>query len=150
MESALAVNVRKDMDWLQSELEASTGYFLVGNDVTAADIMMHFSVQFTLARELGTKGGSWPKIDAWIKRCEESAAFKKAVSHSDCDLPDRVRPADVLFRLRKRAIPCIPRPLRSTEPKPGRFLELLCPFPRVLRKRFRSHLPFSTAHFELG
>lgn len=81
-EEKMSVNVHKDMDWLEGELAKSTGNFLVGDSLTAADIMVLFSVQFILARELGTKGKSWSKIDAWVKRCESTESYKRAVQKS--------------------------------------------------------------------
>lgn len=82
MEEALSVNVQKDLDWIERELGASTGQFLVGNDVTAADIMMQFSCSFIFARELGTQGKEWPKIKEWMQRCENTEAYKRAVEKS--------------------------------------------------------------------
>ncbi|KAI9723553.1 MAG: hypothetical protein M1828_004149 [Chrysothrix sp. TS-e1954] len=83
IEKGLSVNVQKDLDWLELELSRSTGSFLAGNTVTAADCMMLFSVQFIFARELGTKnGGPWPKIDEWIKRCEGCTTYKEAIKKS--------------------------------------------------------------------
>lgn len=78
-EAGLAGNVQKDMDYLDTELGKSSGKFLVGDSVTAADIMMAFSAQFILARQLGTKGKSWSNIEKWLKACEEAGAYKKAV-----------------------------------------------------------------------
>jgi glutathione S-transferase len=49
-------NVCKDPDWLDSELAKSTSGWLVGDLLTAADIMVHFRVQFIFGRELGFKG----------------------------------------------------------------------------------------------
>lgn len=82
LEAGLSVSVQKDLDWLEAELEKSTGNFLVGNDVTAADVMMHFSVQFALARQLGTKSGKWEKLQAWLDRCEGLETYKTAVRKS--------------------------------------------------------------------
>jgi len=48
LEEGLSVNVQKDLDWLEAELN-KTGGFLVGHSVTAADIMVHFSIQFIFA-----------------------------------------------------------------------------------------------------
>jgi len=50
--------------------------------LTAADMMMLFSVQFILARELGTKGKSWKKVNEWVERCEATESYKKAVEKS--------------------------------------------------------------------
>lgn len=82
MESGIAVNVQKDLDWLEKELGASTGMFLVGNQVTAADVMMLFSVQFILERKLGTEGKSWKKVDEWRERCEGTETYKRAIEKS--------------------------------------------------------------------
>lgn len=82
MIAAISVNVQKDFDWLETALGQSTGRFLVGDKVTAADIMMLFSVQFILARDLGTKGKSWAKVNEWVERCEATESYKKAVEKS--------------------------------------------------------------------
>lgn len=82
MVEKLSANVQKNLDWVERTLDASTGGFLVGNSVTAADIMVKFSIDFILARELGTQGKKWPKIEAWIKRCEALESYKKAVEKS--------------------------------------------------------------------
>ena len=54
-EGKMSVNVQDDLVWLEKELASSTGSFLVSNNVTAADIMMHLSGEFTVERELGIK-----------------------------------------------------------------------------------------------
>jgi glutathione S-transferase len=54
LEKGLAKNVQGDLDWLESELTEGDGdpkEFLVGDELTVADIMMHFSVQFILCAE---------------------------------------------------------------------------------------------------
>lgn len=81
-EAKLSVNVQKDMDWLEGALASSGGPFLVGKEVTAADVMMAFSAQFTIARGLGTQGRKWPGVDAWLERCEGLEAYKRAVARS--------------------------------------------------------------------
>ena len=78
----LSKNVIKDMDYLESELGNSKGKFLFGDQVTAADIMMQFSAAFILARELGTKGKEWPKINQWLKDCEATQTYQQAVKHT--------------------------------------------------------------------
>jgi len=86
IEEGMSKNVQKDMDLLEQELGKSSGKFLLGDHVTVADIMMHFSVSFILARGLGTSGKSWPKVEQWIKDCESTPAYKKAVDHTGYDL----------------------------------------------------------------
>ena len=79
IEQGMSVNVIKDLDWLETDLQKSKGKFLVGDHVTAADCMMVITVQFILVRRLGTQGKRWPKIEEWIKTCEETESWKKAV-----------------------------------------------------------------------
>jgi len=59
LEKGLAINVGKDLDWLDSELEGKR--FIAGDGVSAADTMCLFSVQFIFARDLcaGRKVGEW-------------------------------------------------------------------------------------------
>lgn len=47
--------------------------------VTAADIMMQFSADFILARELGTKGKEYPAIRKWLEACKGTEGYQKAV-----------------------------------------------------------------------
>lgn len=78
-EAGMAKNVSRDLDYLESTLKQSGGKFLFGDKVTAADIMMHFSAVFILARELGTKGQKWPGVEKWIGDCEGTEAYGAAV-----------------------------------------------------------------------
>lgn len=79
MEKGLSVNVQKDLDWLENELKAGNGEFLVGDELTVADIMVHFSVQFIFARKLGTVGKSWPGVERWSEGLEGLEGYQKAV-----------------------------------------------------------------------
>lgn len=80
-EKGIAVNVVKDMDWLEGELRKDKGRFLVGDEVTAADTMVLFSVQFIFARDLigGRKVGEWKRVQRWIEDCENTESWKRAV-----------------------------------------------------------------------
>jgi glutathione S-transferase len=79
IEKAMSTNVIKDMDFLEAELQKSTGRFLIGDQVTAADCMMMFSAQFILTRKLGTEGKKWEGVERWIKECEATESYKRAV-----------------------------------------------------------------------
>jgi glutathione S-transferase len=81
-ETKLSANVQKDLDWLEAELAQAGGGFLVGDTVTAADIMMMFGPQIIFIIKAGTEGKTWPGVEAWIKRCEETASYKRAVEKS--------------------------------------------------------------------
>jgi hypothetical protein len=65
--------------WLETELSLSQGQFLCGENVTAADIMMQFSAEFIIARELGTNGKEWPNINKWLEACKNTEGYKRAV-----------------------------------------------------------------------
>ncbi|KAK4986109.1 hypothetical protein LTR66_007964 [Elasticomyces elasticus] len=82
VEARMSVNVQKDMDWLEAELNESNGRFLMGDRVTAADCNMHFSAQFILARQLGTGGKTWKRVQEWIDACEATEGYKRAVQKS--------------------------------------------------------------------
>jgi glutathione S-transferase len=85
-EKGLAVNVQKDLDWLETELSFSTGKFLCGEEVTAADMMMHFSIEFILVTKLGTHGREWPRIQRWLKDCRERRSYRRAVEKTGYNL----------------------------------------------------------------
>lgn len=61
-EEGFSVNVQNDLDWLDTELSLSSGPFLCGDKVTAADMMMQFSIDLILVTKLGTQGRAWPGI----------------------------------------------------------------------------------------
>jgi glutathione S-transferase len=78
-EKGMSVNVQNDMSWLETELSLSQGQFLCGESVTAADIMMQFSAEFIIARDLGTNGKEWPNINKWLEACKGTEGYKRAV-----------------------------------------------------------------------
>ena len=86
IEENMAKNVVKDFDLLEQELGKHEGRFLLGDRVTVADIMMHFSATFILARGLGTKGKSFPRIEKWVRDCEDAPAYRRAVEKTGYDL----------------------------------------------------------------
>jgi glutathione S-transferase len=75
----MATNIRNDMNFLEEELKKSQGKFLFGDSPSAADCMMHFSAVFILRRGLGMKGQSYPEVERYIKDCEATETYKKAV-----------------------------------------------------------------------
>jgi glutathione S-transferase len=53
----------------------------VKEDVTAADTIMLFGIQFIFARDL-VRGGSiseWPNVERWVENCEGTDSYKRAV-----------------------------------------------------------------------
>ena len=77
---SLEKNVVKDLDWLEAELKAGNGRYLVGDHVTAADTMMAFSVQFILTMRLAPRNSSWAAIEGWLKNVEGENAYQCAVA----------------------------------------------------------------------
>ena len=78
-EKGMSANVQNDFSWLETELSLSPGKFLCGDQVTAADIMMQFSADFILARELGMQGKEYPNVNKWLEACKETEGYKRAV-----------------------------------------------------------------------
>jgi glutathione S-transferase len=89
-ERGLSVNVQSDLDWLETELSLSSGRFLCGDKVTAADMMMQFSVDVIMVTKLGTQGRTWPGIENWLEACKESESYKRAVEKTGYELSFRV------------------------------------------------------------
>jgi glutathione S-transferase len=78
-EKGMSVLVQKDLSWLESELSLSSGKFLCGDHITAADVMMQYSADVILSLELGTQKREWVEIRKWLKACEETEGYKRAV-----------------------------------------------------------------------
>jgi glutathione S-transferase len=78
-ENSMSANVQNDLWWLETELSLSSGKFLCGDHVTAADLMMQFSIDFILARELGTQGKERPNINKWMEDCRKEEGYRRAV-----------------------------------------------------------------------
>jgi glutathione S-transferase len=79
-----AANIGKDLDFLEKTLGESEGKFILGDKVTAADVMMHFSAAFVLERGLhpGGKGEGWPGVRRWIGACEGTESYRAAVERT--------------------------------------------------------------------
>ncbi|KAF7517853.1 hypothetical protein G7054_g13660 [Neopestalotiopsis clavispora] len=91
MEKKLAVNVHKDLDWIEGHLKEQGTKFLMADTVSVADVMMQFSIEFIYvsklgvnAEETGDKGGDgrWPLTKQWLDRCMSTPSFKRAVEKS--------------------------------------------------------------------
>ena len=80
MACALATNVRRDLDWLESELGKNGGEYLAG-EFSAADTMMIFGILFIFKRDLtcGKELSEWENLNKWVERCTSRESWKKAV-----------------------------------------------------------------------
>ena len=83
----LANIVRKDLDWLEKELDLKGGGWLVGDSVSAADTMMAFSVKFIFANGLAPKDRRWRALEGWLQQVEEREAWREAVRKTGFELP---------------------------------------------------------------
>lgn len=76
VESAFtAPQLRLHLDFVASELSKSD--FLVGNQLTAADIQMSFPLEAG-AERLGTVG-RWPDIERYVQRLQSRPAYRRAL-----------------------------------------------------------------------
>lgn len=87
MEKNMSANIQNDFKWIESALKEQKekgNEYLVGKGLTVADIMMGFSIEFILKRNLGIgdHDGQWSETKAWLKRCLDRPAYKKAVERS--------------------------------------------------------------------
>lgn len=78
-EAGLSKNVLNDLDFLTAELDKSPGKFLFGDELTVADIQVHFSVAFVLARQLGLQGRRFERLERYLRDCEGTESYKAAV-----------------------------------------------------------------------
>lgn len=92
MEQGMSANVQNDFRWIEGALTEQKNQgneFLVGKELSVADIMMQFSIEFILERKLGTEKGNWPETEAWLKRTMERSAYRKAVGRSGYTLDSK-------------------------------------------------------------
>ena len=89
LEKGLGKNVHNDLDWLEGELAGTEGgsRYLVGEALTAADIMVAFSIEFMFARGLGLRGlegveGKWKKVRTWLGAMQREEGYRRAVSRT--------------------------------------------------------------------
>jgi len=67
--------LKTHFDYMESELGKSTWF--AGNDFTAADIQMSFTLEAGKAR--GVVGDSRPRINAWLDRIHARPAYQRAL-----------------------------------------------------------------------
>lgn len=81
-EKFMAGNVQNDMDYIEKSL---VGDYLCG-EFSVADVMLAFSVEFTIAKDLGVEGRSWERINAWLERLQARPAYIKAKAEAPHEL----------------------------------------------------------------
>ncbi|BFZ55226.1 hypothetical protein PYCC9005_002266 [Savitreella phatthalungensis] len=84
-EAFMSQNVVNDLNYVErSLLKANPNHkpddplFLVGGKLSVADVMMAFSVEFTMKKNLGVAGHSWPMIDRWLEGLSRRPAYVNA------------------------------------------------------------------------
>ena len=85
LEKRLANNVKLDLQYIDDHLAQSTSGFLEGQDLTLADIMLAFSVQFVLVRGLGAKWAEpgYENIKAWIRKLQGRDGWQRATRNGE-------------------------------------------------------------------
>ena len=89
IEDGMSVNIQKDLDWLETELGLGQTKFLCGNEVTAADRMMQFSIDYIVRLKIGTQGRSWPNVEKSLKACGETETYRAAVKKTGHEIPTK-------------------------------------------------------------
>lgn len=86
LEEGMAVNVGKDLDWLESELQGRK--FLAGDMLTAADTVVLFSLLLIFKRDLCAGRGvvEWPAVRVWMERCESTESWRRAVEKTGFEM----------------------------------------------------------------
>ena len=76
----LTPNFETHLGFLESQLTTSPkgGEFLCGPELTGADIQMSFPLQAAKGRA-GLKKETYPKLWAYVEKCQEREAYKRAV-----------------------------------------------------------------------
>jgi glutathione S-transferase len=75
-ESFIAPNLERLLDFMEAEL-AAHGPWFAGAEFSAADIQMSFPAEAAQAR--AGLDNSRPKLMAWLERCRERPAYRKAI-----------------------------------------------------------------------
>lgn len=85
LEKSLAGNVKLDLQYIEDHLGRSGSGFLEGDDLTLADVMLAFAVQFVLVRGLGAKWSEpgYENIKAWIRKLQSREGWQRAVKNGE-------------------------------------------------------------------
>ena len=78
--------IRKDLDWMEWELERKGGGWLVGSDATAADTMMAFSIQLVFMYNVPGEGYDlthWKRIKEWLDLVNTRKAYRRAAEKTE-------------------------------------------------------------------
>lgn len=83
-------NIKKHLGFLEQQLETSSGDFLTGPDLTAADMIMSYPLLagktgFDSMGEFakGTAKETFPKVYAYMDRLEAQEGWKKSVRKTE-------------------------------------------------------------------
>jgi glutathione S-transferase len=84
MNKVMSGNIHNALNWLDGHLKPihqEGGKYLVGENLTAADINMLFGLQLIYNRKLGLEGTDqrWEHVEKWIREMQEEESWKNAV-----------------------------------------------------------------------
>lgn len=82
IEAKMTPNIQNNLNALESALAGND--YLVGDSLTAADLMCVFSAEYTLYMDTGIssdgkKKQDWPNTLAWLKRCAQRPAYQRVL-----------------------------------------------------------------------
>ena len=85
LEEKLAININKDLKFLEDALAKNSSGYLVGGDLTLAEIMLAFSAHFILVRGLGAKWTepTYPNIKKWLRRLQGRESWQRAAQQGE-------------------------------------------------------------------
>lgn len=90
MNTAMSPNMHNNLNWLDSTLKTQHedgSKYLVGNELTAADVSMLFGLQLIYDRKLGLegveeKGLRWENVERWMGEMMEEESYGRAVGRT--------------------------------------------------------------------
>ena len=81
-------NIKRHLAFIESQLASSSGKYLCGESLTAADILMSFALIVGAGRfdDLGSwEGGTWtkayPKVAEYVRLLEAEKGYKRSVEN---------------------------------------------------------------------
>lgn len=83
IEKGITANVHNNLNNLERALGDGHA-FLVGDSLTAADIMCCFSAEYTFGMDVGLTSADktandWPNTVAWLQRLSQTASYQQVV-----------------------------------------------------------------------
>lgn len=72
------------MEFLENDMAAHGGNYICGNELTAADIMMHFPLEAG-GKRAGMTKEKHPRLYAYVERIQQREAYKRAIARIESE-----------------------------------------------------------------